>query len=324
MSQAAKSERLMNLVICLLVARGYVPKSRIREVVGGYGDQSDEAFERMFERDKEELREVGIPIETGGFDPLGDEEPGYRILRHEFELPEIRLEPDEAAVVGLAARVWQHTYLSEASSNAVLKLQAVGVEADTRSLGAVEPRVGGEEPAFWPLWEAVRDRRPVAFHHRKSSTSEPLLRHLQPWSVLSWHGRWYVVGFDTDREAARMFRMSRIVGDVRPDGDDGSYEVPAPETVREAAASLAPPERSPVLHALVRVRHGSGHGLRRRATFVATDATTGWDEVTVPYTSNQALAEELVSHGADVVALEPVELRDAVVERLRAILAVPA
>lgn len=170
----------------------------------------------------------------------------------------------------------------------------------------------------------MRDRRPVAFHHRKSSTSEPLLRHLQPWSVLSWHGRWYVVGFDTGREAARMFRMSRIVGDVRTDGPAGGYEVPAPETVREAAASLAPPERAPVLHATVRVRHGSGHGLRRRATFVATDATTGWDEVTVPYTSNQALAEELVSHGADVVALTPVELRDAVVERLRAILAVPA
>ncbi|WP_203433569.1 helix-turn-helix transcriptional regulator [Jiangella asiatica] len=314
----------MNLVICLLVARGYVPKSRIREVVGGYGDQNDDAFERMFERDKEELREVGIPIETGSFDPLGDEEPGYRIQRHEFELPEIRLEPDEAAVVGLAARVWQHTYLSEASSNAVLKLQAVGVEADTRSLGAVEPRVGGEEPAFWPLWEAVRDRRPVVFGHRKSSTSEPMLRHLQPWSVLSWHGRWYVVGLDTDRGAARMFRMSRIVDEVRPDGPDGSYEVPAPETVREAAASLAPPERSPVLHAKIRARFGSGHGLRRRATFVSSDVTTGWDELTVPYTSNQALAEELVSHGADVVALEPTELRDAVVERLRAIVAVPA
>jgi hypothetical protein len=57
----AKSERLMNLVICLLVSRGYVPKSKIRQVVGGYGEQSDEAFERMFERDKEELRELASP-----------------------------------------------------------------------------------------------------------------------------------------------------------------------------------------------------------------------------------------------------------------------
>ena len=116
MPKQAKSERLMNLVICLLVSRGYVPKSKIRQVVGGYGDQSNEAFERMFERDKEELRELGIPIETGSNDPAGDEEPGYSIRRQEFELPEIRLEHDEAAVLGLAARVWQHASLAEATS----------------------------------------------------------------------------------------------------------------------------------------------------------------------------------------------------------------
>ncbi|PSL02215.1 transcriptional regulator [Haloactinopolyspora alba] len=318
MAQAVKSERLMNLVICLLVARGYVPKSRIRQIVGGYGDQSEEAFERMFERDKEELREVGIPIETGSFDPFGDEEPGYRIHRQEFELPEIRLEPDEAAVVGLAARMWQHTYLSDASTTAVTKLQAVGVEADTRSLGAVEPRVGGEEPAFWPLWEAVRDRRAVRFRHRKSTGAEPMVRHVQPWSVLSWHGRWYVVGYDVDRQAPRMFRLSRIVDTVRSAGPAGGYEVPAQDVVREAAASLVPPERNESAWARIRVRAGSGHALRRRATHVEP-AGPGWDDVTVTYSSTEMLAEELVTHAGDVVALEPAELRAAVVERLEAI-----
>ena len=108
----------MNLVICLLVARTYVPKSRIRQVVGGYGDQSDEAFERMFERDKDELRALGIPIETGSHESLFDDEPGYRIRRSEFELPPLSLEPDEAAVVGLAARVWQQAGLASATSDA--------------------------------------------------------------------------------------------------------------------------------------------------------------------------------------------------------------
>ncbi|WP_298324184.1 WYL domain-containing protein [Haloactinopolyspora sp.] len=319
MSQAAKSERLMNLVICLLVARGYVPKSRIRQVVGGYGGQSDEAFERMFERDKEELREVGIPIETGSFDPFGDEEPGYRIHRQEFELPEIRLEPDEAAVVGLAARMWQHTFLSAASSAAVLKLQAAGIEADTRSISAVEPRVGGEEPAFWPLWEAVRDRRAVRFRHRKSAGTQPLLRHLQPWSVLSWHGRWYVVGYDVDRQAPRMFRLSRIVDNVQPDGPAGGFEVPPLEVVREAAANLAPPEQAQRSRARLRVRTGTGHALRRRAALVEAGDEPGWDEVTVTYSSPEDLAEELVVHAADVVVLDPPELRDAVVQRLQAI-----
>jgi proteasome accessory factor B len=312
----AKSERLMNLVICLLVSRGYVPKSRIRQVVGGYGDQSDEAFERMFERDKDELRELGIPIETGSFDPFGDEEPGYRIKRQDFELPEISLEPDEAAVIGMAARVWQHASLAEATSRAVLKLRAAGVETDTSALAAIEPRVAVEEPAFWPLWEAVRDRRPVTFTYRKSSGAAAVRRELQPWSVLSWHGRWYVVGHDLTRDGPRLFRLSRIVGEVEPAGKPGSYEVPPPEEVRGAAGALAPLRQT--ASARVRVRPGSGFGLRRRATGTRTGAD-GWDELSVPYADAGVLAEELAGYGADVVALEPDDVRKRVIERLRAV-----
>ncbi|HEX5996652.1 MAG TPA: WYL domain-containing protein [Jiangellales bacterium] len=312
----AKSERLMNLVICLLVSRGYVPKSRIRQVVGGYGEQSPEAFERMFERDKEELRELGIPIETGSFDPFGDEEPGYRIRRQDFELPEINLEPDEAAVIGLAARVWQHASLAEATSRAVLKLRAAGVETDTSALAAIEPRLAVEEPAFWPMWEAVRDRRPVTFAHRKNPTGPAMQRTLQPWSVLSWHGRWYVVGHDLDRDGPRLFRLSRIVGEVTPAGAAGSYEVPSADLVRAAAGALAPARQT--ASARIRVRQGSGNGLRRRATGIRAEAD-GWDELSVPYSDGGVLAEELAGYGGDVVALEPEDVRKRVVERLRAV-----
>jgi predicted DNA-binding transcriptional regulator YafY len=312
----AKSERLMNLVICLLVSRGYVPKSRIRQVVGGYGEQSPEAFERMFERDKEELRELGIPIETGSFDPFGDEEPGYRIRRQEFELPEISLEPDEAAVIGLAARVWQHASLAEATSRAVLKLRAAGVETDTSALAAIEPRLAVEEPAFWPMWEAVRDRTPVTFSYRKNPTGRAMQRTLQPWSVLSWHGRWYVVGHDLNRDGPRMFRLSRIVGEVTPAGEPGSYDVPSAEQVREAAGALAPARQT--ASARIRVREGSGYGLRRRATGIRL-GSDGWDELSVPYSDGGVLAEELSGYGGDVVAVEPEDVRKRVVERLRAV-----
>lgn len=316
-SQQAKSERLMNLVICLLVARGYVPKSRIRRVVGGYGGQTDEAFDRMFERDKEELREVGIPIETGSNDPFGDDEPGYRISRQDFELPEVRLEPDEAAVVGLAARMWQQPGLAAATGNAVAKLQAAGVDADTRALETVEPRMGSEEPAFWPLWEAVRDRRPVRFPYRKPGSDTAVDRHVQPWSVLSWHGRWYVLGHDTDRDSVRMFRLSRIFGDVEPDGEPGGYDVPAPEEIREAAQMLSPPPTADSPTATIRLRQGSGHVLRRHALDVRPAEEPGWDVVSVTYRSVCRLAEEIATHGSDAVALEPAELREATVRWLR-------
>ena len=124
---ARKSERLLNLLITLLVSRTYVTKEKLRTVVEAYREAGDEAFEKMFERDKDDLRALGVPIEVGGFDPMFEDEKGYRIPRGAFELPDIDLEPQEAAVVGLAARVWQHAGLAAATSDALVKLKAAGV-----------------------------------------------------------------------------------------------------------------------------------------------------------------------------------------------------
>src|SRR6202142_2804699 len=158
-----KTERLLSLVVCLLSTRRSLTAAQIREAVPGY-PESFEAFKRMFERDKEELRELGIPLETDFTGP-GDEEAGYRIKREAYELPEITLEPDEAAVLGLAARVWHRAELSGAAAGALLKLRAAGIdtagpvnpdEPDERpSSRGIEPRLGTPEPAFGPLWEAV-------------------------------------------------------------------------------------------------------------------------------------------------------------------------
>src|SRR6201993_4732748 len=89
-----KTERLLSLVVCLLSSQRYLTATQIRAAVPGYPDSFD-AFKRMFERDKEELRELGIPLDMGSNGPL-DEELGYRIPRQRYVLPDIRLEPDEA------------------------------------------------------------------------------------------------------------------------------------------------------------------------------------------------------------------------------------
>jgi proteasome accessory factor B len=310
---ARKSERLMNLVICLLVARTYVAKERIREVVEGYRDQSQDAFEKMFERDKEELRDLGIPVEVGYVDKGFEDEPGYRIRRAAFVLPEIRLDREEAAVVGLAARVWQNASLAEATSSALMKLRAGGVSVDTDALAVVEPHLGAQEAAFEPLWHAVVTRTPVRFDYQRPDGPQAT-RHLQPWGLSSWHGHWYVVGHDLDREAVRIFRLSRVVGPVETEGRPGSFDVPEGTDVRALSRSLDPsPEVSE--EARLRVRRGAGVALRRRATGTESD-TDEWDVLTVPFAGVWSMAEQVVSYGADVVALEPAPLRDAVVRLL--------
>src|SRR5229473_2772923 len=176
-----KTERLLSLVVCLLSARRYLTASQIRDAVPGYPDSFD-AFKRMFERDKDELRELGIPLETG-VSATADEEPGYRIPRQAYVLPEIRLERDEAAVLGLAARVWRRAELAGAAAGALLKLRAAGIDAAMDGTDenspvpqGIEPRLGTPEPAFGPLWEAVRDRRPVTFSYRAAGRSDPQRR----------------------------------------------------------------------------------------------------------------------------------------------------
>ncbi|HET9188393.1 MAG TPA: WYL domain-containing protein, partial [Acidothermaceae bacterium] len=122
---ARKTERLLNLVICLLATRRYLSAEQIRRTVAGYEDLGDEAFKRKFERDKEDLRDLGIPLETGT-DSTFDDEPGYRIRRDDYSLPEIKFEPAELAVLGVAARTWQHASLGGSASEALLKLRAAG------------------------------------------------------------------------------------------------------------------------------------------------------------------------------------------------------
>ncbi|WP_395692013.1 helix-turn-helix transcriptional regulator [Nocardioides sp.] len=316
---ARKSERLLNLLIMLLVQRYYVPKERIREIL--YPGASTEAFEKMFERDKEELRSLGVPIEVGSMDAYFDDEPGYRVRPDELALPDISLSADEAAVIGLATRVWEHARLADATTEAVRKLTALGVPTDVGALDIAQPRLSADEPSFDVFWEAVQERTPVEFGYRRSGATTTTTRHLQPWGVVRYSGRWYVVGFDTDREEERVFRLSRVQGEARKAGRPGSFEVPPGTDVRATTRRLAPaptPTRVVLL-----VREDTGLALRRDAVSVETgvpgpDDRTGWDRVVLDRPGEGA-ADEVLGYAADVYVEEPPALRDEVVRRLTAV-----
>lgn len=319
---ASKSERLMNLVIMLLVARTPVTKDRIREVIEGYQTSSDEAFEKMFERDKAELRALGIPLELASIDKFFDDEQGYRIARDAFELPELDLEPDELAVLGLAARVWQHAGLAATTSSALVKLKAAGYEVDRDALDVLQPRVEAEDPAFEALLDFTLSRTPISFEYRRPSDLATSRRRLEPWAVVTSRDRWYVIGRDLDRDATRMFRLSRIQGEVTAAGAAGAFEVPPGTDIRALTASLTPAR--PTDQATVLARRGSAVLLRRRASAVegpvtGPDGSPDWDRLVVPTYSTAEFAGEVMAHLGDVVAVEPPELRQLVLERLEAL-----
>jgi proteasome accessory factor B len=316
---AQKTERLLNLVIALLSTRQFLSKDQIRRAVPQYVEcATDEAFDRMFERDKDELREMGVPLETGSNDAWFDDEVGYRVDRVRYAVPEVRFEPDELAVLGLASRVWAQASLAAPASRALLKLKADGIEPDDASIVGIEPRVRTSEPAFEPVYAAVRDRRAISFPYRTSGAADPATRHLEPWGIVSRHGRWYVVGHDRDRGATRVFRLSRIAGAVTPIGEAGKVAVPPGVDFRDEVAVLVP--YRPTGQAVLCARHGSGLALRRRASSTRP-ASDGWDELFVAYGDAEVLAEEVAAFGPDVRVESPPEVRDAVVRRLEAVVA---
>lgn len=316
---AKKTERLLNLVICLLHTGRYLSVQEIRDAVPGYEQDSEESFRRMFERDKEELRELGIPLETGTNSHAHDDEPGYRIARRDYELPDIHLEPDEAAALGLAARLWQSAPLAGATGSALLKLRAAGVEAPSAP-AALEPRVGATEPAFESALRAVQDGRAVEFDYRTSGGGAPQRRSVEPWGVVSWRGRWYLVGHDTDRGAERVFRLSRILGTVTALGAAGAVVPPEGVDLRGMAGRMATDE--PRETARVSLRPGAGWELRREATADAPDPEReGWTVVDVGFSDPERLADRVTGLGADAVVLAPASARDAVVRRLQGLVA---
>jgi proteasome accessory factor B len=316
-----RTERLVNLVICLLSTRRFLTAAQIAATVPGYEhDPEDprdhEAFQRKFERDKAELRELGVPLETGTASVF-DTEPGYRIGHREYALPDIPLEPDEAAAVGIAARLWQHAGLAAAASSGLAKLRAAGVEVDPTATLGVEPVVTVDQ-AFGPLTGAARDRRAVTFSYRVPELDDPATRRLEPWGVVCWQGRWYVVGHDRDRGATRCFRLSRIVGNVRLTGHAHAFTPPTDVDLISHVANWS----GPIAHngrATVTVRPGRAAGLRRWAV-EAVPGPDG-DRLTVPYADVERLAGTLVGYGADVRVESPPELREAVIQQLKEVVA---
>jgi proteasome accessory factor B len=323
----SKVERLVNLVIALLSTRGYITAEKIRSTVAGYSDSpSAEAFSRMFERDKNELRDLGIPLEVGRVSVM-DPTEGYRINRDAYSLPPVELTPDEAAAVAVATQLWESPELITATQGALLKLRAAGVEVDPFDTGAPVaiaspagvPGLRGSEDVLGTLLSAIDFGQAVQFAHRPSRAEPYTTRTVEPWAVVTDKGRWYLVGHDRDRDATRTFRLSRIGAEVTPIGPAGAVTVPEGIDLRKVVADTVA-ETPAGGQARVWIADGRATALRRAGRSVAARqlAGRGGEVIELDIGSVDALARDVAGYGADAVVLEPQSLRDDVLARLRA------
>jgi len=308
---AANSQRLLNLLIALLTTRRFISRERIRELVQGYADApSDAAFQRMFERDKEDLRALGVEVEVGPTDRYTDELDGYRVRPDTFYLPDITLTREESTLVGLALSVWNEPGMAASVEQAVTKLRAAGQPVAGEQLGFLYPRLSAREPAFATCWGCLLDRVPVRFTYHGRA------REVRAWKLIQRSGTWYLLG-ESVGDGPRLFRLSRIEDTPQPAGAPGSYALPDPAEIALHAARLEPP--APSAGVVVAIRESAAGELRRRGQVVDVQAPEGYQAVAVPYAREDEIVSAIAAYGPDVLVLDEGDIRTQVIARLRAV-----
>jgi proteasome accessory factor B len=322
MASIDPAERLLNLVIALTHTRVRMLRSEIRETVQGYdrADPSlsdaearkrDVAFERMFERDKDDLRRWGVPIRTVTDASHGDD-IGYKIHPADAAMPAIDLTPAELAVIGIAAEYWQGAVLGADARQGLVKVASRVSHHPSVDL-PFAARTTAAQDATAALVEAAHDRQAVRFEYA-SATSGTTLRTVEPWALMIRGGTEYLVGRDRDRDAPRTFRIGRIHGSVKKVGAPGGFEPPTtlPETTLTSPGNPG--------SAVIALRAEAGHALRARGELLSSEGE--WDLVRVPFQHRDTIRDEVLGLGGSARVVEPADLAAEVIDYARAALEV--
>jgi proteasome accessory factor B len=262
-------------------------------------------MERMFERDKDDLRSLGITIELGTFDPLFEDEAGYRITPSSYQLNLGELDGTDIALLSIAASAWTGAALEKESTSALIKLASMGLDSDSEALSLLAPRVSGTDQNFAVLTDAIIRRSEIEFTYVGSDLSRSA-RRVAPYSMRGRTGSWYLVGLDLEKNSLRTFRLDRIFSEISVGKKNNAYVIPEniPEQHSEEVQEVA----------LLRVRKNRGHQLRSLATLVHSG--DDWDDVSIPILSPSWLLRLILWHRDDVIVLEPATLRKDVLAAL--------
>ena len=304
-----KIERLINLTIALLATKRYLTKSEIFRTVEGY-EGSAETKERMFERDKDDLRSLGITIDVGSFDPLFNDEAGYRIRSESYQLDLGDITPTEMSLLSLAADAWQGAAFAEQAQSAILKLSSIGIPADPIDIPGFSPKLSNSSKDLETISGAIGGSDYLIFDYLSPSLLSER-REVIPIALSNKSGFWYVSGVDKAVQEVRTFRLDRVQGAITVLKNKEDFEFPTDFELDQTVASSA------IRFAIIDVRKGKGHAIRALATSV-TDLGE-WDQIKVPIYTIEYLTAQILWHGDDVFVHEPVDLRENVVQQLEAL-----
>jgi proteasome accessory factor B len=305
-----KIERLINLTIALLATKRYLTKSEIFNSVDGY-EGTPETKERMFERDKDDLRSLGIEIEVGSFDPLFNDEAGYKIKQEKYQFDLGDISSTDVSLLSLAAEAWQEASFGDVAQKALLKLRSIGIPSDELSLPETVLKLsdGGQDLSL--ITKAIAQHQLLNFAYLDTSMNINL-RCIVPIALSTRNGFWYLSGVDQDIQEIRTFRIDRISGAVTASAGPSDFETPVGFDPHKVSFEI-PFNDS----AVIDVRAGKCASLRALA--ISTKSLGEWDQIKLPILNLDSLASLVLWHGLDAFVQEPAQLKDLVVAQLEAL-----
>jgi proteasome accessory factor B len=314
-------DRLFHLILALMATRQGLTKEHILSTVRGYREDTEsgmarESLERRFERDKDALRELGIPLEA----TIPPEDDGnnkntlYRIPKGDYDLPDgVEFNGRDIALLNLAATLWREGTLSKEANIATRKLQSFGVSIDEPLLGFA-PLISTRDPALNALQDALERQVQVEFEYLKPGEARASTRRVSPLALINHEGRWHLYSHETSSNQTKTFLLRRIVSTVTLLEESATS---APETVtQEALADLRELYDRQVATLSVTPDSDAWSALSQR---VGTQVDAG--VLSVHYTDADIFASELTSYGDDVLVVGPPDLRERVIAHLTRLVA---
>ena len=299
-SSPNKSERLINLTMALLATKRFLTKNQIFESVDGY-EGSPETKERMFERDKTELRALGLEIEVGNEDPLFDDEAGYRISPQNYSLELDGLSTEDLSLLSLATSKWQNSLFSKSAQSALRKVEALHGAFEQESLSLPFHHMEIPDDRFAEIWQATQESRELSFDYRGVTQTR---RSVAPYALYLFEGRWYLVAFDLEKSEFRQFKISRMnsqnftVGkkfNRRGDFDLESFLNSNDREAEKVSLEIA-------------VRKGRAQELR--ASYPTDEYDADWDLTKIMSVPQNEIFESVARSGDSAKILAPLDIQE--------------
>jgi proteasome accessory factor B len=292
-----KNERLINLAIALISAKRPISKEQIFRSIEGYSG-NQEAKDRMFERDKEALKSLGIDITIAPIDRLFDDEVGYQITEKDYAVSFGDLSAKEIGFLTVAAKIWEETSLAESANEIIRRLHSLGVAAEIE-LGPIY-----QKPTdLTEILEAIHLDNCVSFSYTNEENATET-RRLAPFAISSNQGLWYVHGKDLGLNSLRTFRLDRFASLV----EKIDLRINKPKDFQ------VPSFIEGKVSAKIKIRRDLANTLRSKAIEIIHG--DDWDIATIDFPSKDSALFEILWHGDNVEIIEPLELRNTIIQRL--------